>query len=110
VWHRGVSLSDLKSGTDNQDCRLHHHHHHSSLLKLSTKKIISVGGMAGIEPQPSKLNDWTVWTPLLPCQLSQGGDLIGCIEQAQQGQVMLSPSSLSNNTPCHTSFLIERVV
>jgi hypothetical protein len=50
-------------------------HHHASLLKLSTKQVICVGGMAGIEvtiiePTLSKSNDWI---QLLPCQPSQEG-------------------------------------
>ncbi len=45
-------------------------HHHASLLISSIKQVNCVRGMAGIEPMPSKSNDWT---PLSPCQLSQGG-------------------------------------
>jgi hypothetical protein len=36
-----------------------------------TKQVICVRGMAGIKPTPSQSNDWT---PLLRCQLSQGGE------------------------------------
>ncbi len=36
-----------------------HSIHHSSLLKWSTKQVICVGGMAGIEPMQSKSNEWT---------------------------------------------------
>jgi hypothetical protein len=43
-------------------------HHHASLLNSSIKQVNCVGGMAGIEPTPSKSNDWT---PRLPCQLGQ---------------------------------------
>ncbi len=50
----------------------HHHHHHANLSNSSIKQVNCVGGMAGIEPTPSKSNDWT---PLSPCQLSQGGRL-----------------------------------
>jgi hypothetical protein len=46
--------------------------HHASLLKSSIKQVNCVGGMAEIEPTPSKSNDWT---PLSPCQLGQGGCL-----------------------------------
>jgi hypothetical protein len=44
--------------------------YHASLLSSSIKQVNCVGGMAGIEPTPSKSNDWT---PLSPCQLGQGG-------------------------------------
>ncbi len=44
-------------------------HHHASLLNSSIKQVNCVGGMAEIEPTPSKSNDWT---HLLPCQLGQG--------------------------------------
>ncbi len=44
--------------------------HHASLLNSSITQVNCVGGMAGIEPMPSKSNDWT---PLSPCQLGQGG-------------------------------------
>ncbi len=51
-------------------------YHHANLLNSSTKQVNCVGGMAGIEPTPSKSNDWT---PLSPCQLGQGGgDSILC--------------------------------
>ncbi len=46
------------------------HHHHASLLNSSIKQVTWVGGMAGIEPAPSKSNDCT---RLSPCQLGHGG-------------------------------------
>ena len=45
-------------------------HYHANLSNSSIKQVNCVGGTAGIEPTPSKSNNWT---QLLPCQLGQGG-------------------------------------
>ncbi len=44
-------------------------HYHANLSNSSIKQVNCVGGTAGIEPTPSKSNNWT---QLLPCHLGQG--------------------------------------
>ncbi len=75
-------------------------HHHSSLLKWSTKQVICVGGMAGIEPTLSKSNNWTL---LLPCQLSQGGCLAVCKYMEVYGSICISEKLFKQYIEVHTS-------